>query len=455
MAQKWNLQDIRPTEPRRQRGSQLPTQNLVIDQRTSRTDVRQLEQMPTADLDLADRLTVTDGNKRKKKGVLLISCCAILLILLAGYFTVLVSNTTLTVQPLSSTPTVNAEFVAYPDRRVGELSYEVMTLRELGEKQVTATGEAEVETQATGNIEIIKTTTGTERLIKNTRFRTDDGKVFRIQESVVVPGAVKDASGSLVPGSIQAAVFADEPGEEHNLPKETRLTIPGFAENNLTELFNSMYAIVREPLSGGFSGTRFIIDESELQTAEQALQVDLRNKLLAKLPSEVPADFVVFPGSVTFTYTSLDPVEYGDNLVTIREEAVLQVPLFKRTDFSTYLAEKTIPSYESAPVRITNIDDITFSYTDVNTSNQVLANEPSITFSVLGKPQIVWEFEKERLQSELAGKSFTALAAVLTGHTGVKSAAVTSKPFWKRHFPEQASEIIIVETLDDSLIDSK
>ena len=59
----------------------------------------------------------------------------------------------------------------------------------------------------------------------------------RIQESVVVPGAVKDESGTLVAGSIQAKVFADDVGEAYNIPAGKTFDIPGFQENKLTDGF--------------------------------------------------------------------------------------------------------------------------------------------------------------------------------------------------------------------------
>src|SRR5690606_19432001 len=119
-------------------------------------------------------------------------------------------------------PNINSEFTAYPDKRTDSLSYEVMTIESTSESQVKASGQVEVKKEATGMIEIIKTTPGTERIIANTRFRSPDGKIFRIKEAVVVPGAVDN-----VPGTIQAEVVAAETGDSYNLPAGTRFDVPG------------------------------------------------------------------------------------------------------------------------------------------------------------------------------------------------------------------------------------
>ncbi|MEZ4195521.1 MAG: hypothetical protein R3B53_04000 [Candidatus Paceibacterota bacterium] len=447
MTQKWNLQDIRPAEPRRRRPSNFDEVNSVSNNHSNHTHTAS-ESVERGNYDDgADTIVIKNGNKESRFNIALISGVVALIVI--GIFAVsaLLSKTTLTVYPEFNEPTVNAEYTAYPDRRADALSYEIMTLSEEGERQVKATGQETVKTQAKGYIEIIKSTPGTERLIKNTRFRAPSGQIFRIQESVVVPGAVKDASGSLIPGTIRAEVFADEAGQEFNLPAGTKFDVPGFKESNLTELYNSIYAENREAFTGGFNGPKFIIDEDELATAKQTLQIELRDKLLKRIEAEKPADFAAFPGAVAITYNSQPTIQFGDNLVTIREQAVLQLPLFKNDDFAKFLALETIPTYEREEVRITNLSDLTFAYKDQNTSSINIADQTSLTFKILGKPQIVSSFDAVQLKKDLAGKPLTAISFVLTGHKGIKSAKISGKPFWKRSFPDDPEDITVIEVI--------
>ena len=443
MTQKWNLQDIRPAEPRRRQPMPQATAPAPQGQRyTSRLE-------DSNDGDDVSTIVIKDGNKESKKKYILLSVVVGVLIISVFSLSALLSKTTLTVYPEFREPTVNAEFTAYPDKREGMLSYEVITIDATGEKQVAASGEEYVESQAKGMLEIVKTTAGSERLIKNTRFRSPDGKVFRIQESVVVPGAIKDASGTLVPGTIQAEVFADAVGQEYNLAAGTRFDVPGFQESNLNELYAAIYATNRDPIEGGYKGQKFIINDNELGTARQELQLELRDKLLAQINTEKPAGFTTFPNSVAFTYEALPTVSYGENLVTIREQAVLQMPLFKQEDFANFLAKETISTYNREQVRILDVATLDFSYTDLNTNSSNLANQTALTFKIVGKPTIVSEFDAEKLQTDLAGKSKTSISTVLTAHPGIKSANVSSKPFWKRSFPEEPEDIVIVEVVGE------
>ncbi len=141
-------------------------------------------------------------------------------------------------------------------------------------------------------------------------------------------------------------------------------------------------------------------------------------------------------------------IQFGENLVTIREVATLQLPLFKSEDFATYIAEKTIPSYMQEMVRITNVTDLTFAYTDTNMSASNIANATALNFSILGKPQIVTTYNADTLKSDLAGKSLTAISVVLTGHPGIKKAEISGKPFWKRSFPEETGDIDVIEVIE-------
>ena len=437
MSQKWNLQDIRPAEPRKRKS---PPKGGTLN--TTAPAKRVVEDDPST-------IVIKNADKKSKFNFAVIfAVIGVLLIAIIG-FSALLSKTTLTVYPEFKEPNVNAEFISYPERREDSLSYEIMTIEETGEMQVKASGEEHVEEQAKGTIQIIKTTPGSERLIKNTRFRSPDGLVFKIQESVVVPGALKDGEGNMVPGTTQAEVFASETGQEYNLPSGTRFDIPGFKESNLDELYNAVYAENRTEFSGGFNGSKFIIDEEELSTAKQALQIELRDKLLERTNTEKPADFVTFNDAVALTYNSLPTVQYGDDLVTIREQAVLQLPLFVHADFAGFLAKETITTYSREPVRITNIEDLKFSYTDSETSAVNIADLTALNFSIIGKPVIVWEYDVDQLQKDLVGKPKTSITTVLTGHPGIASANVTGKPFWKRSFPEDPEDIEIIEVIGD------
>lgn len=440
MTQKWNLQDIRPVEPRKRKPHRA-TDTLNTKAQTSGYEPVDREDIPS--------VVIENGTNKAGNRFLISIFLFIAIVGGAVALSAFMGKTELTIYPKHRSPNVNAEFTAYPDKREGELSFEIMTLEATGESQVTASGQIDVTEQATGIIEIIKTTPGAERLIKNTRFRSPDGLVFRIQESVVVPGSITDQNGANVPGTIQAEVFADEAGEAYNLNAGTIFDIPGFKEGGFTELYNAITARNPQSFTGGFSGPQFKIDENELQTARQALQIELRNTLLARIANEKPADFIAFEKAVAFTYNELPAVQYGDNLVTIKEQAILQIPLFNANEFGSFIAEQTVTTYEGNPVRVADPNELTFSYSSATTSVSNIANEPSLSFNIAGKPQLIWEYDTANLTQDLAGLPKTAINNVISSYPGIDGAKVRITPFWKRTFPEQPDEILVIEELKE------
>lgn len=438
MNQKWNLQDIRPAEPRKRR--------TLSDQRLQASPVRPVaapsEEEYVAEREQIPSIRIENGTKRGQKRIVFASVLGVVLIAGALLLSALLGKTELTIHPKVNQPNISSEFTAYPDTRENALTYELMTLESTSESQVKASGQVEVKEKATGKLEIIKTTPGAERIIANTRFRSPDGKIFRIKDAIVVPGAVNN-----VPGTIQADVIADDVGDTYNLAANTRFDVPGFKEGGLEDLYKAIYAENRSPFTGGINGPQFKIDETELGTARQALQIKLRDELLKRVESEKPNGFVVFPGAVAITYNQLPAVEYGSDLVTIKEQAILQIPIFKQEQIGSFLAKEAVATYSGGEVRIQDPSVLTFSYTSATTSNSVIANEPSLTFKLTGKPLLVWEYDAKKLTKDLAGLPKTSINNAISAYPGIDGAKVSITPFWKRSFPENPDDIIVVEEI--------
>lgn len=443
MSQKWNLQDIRPAgQPKtKRRGARPGTSPRTATNQPSRPTMMSSS---SEEADSLPSITIEDGNKKHKSRFILSLVVFVVIVGSAVGLSALLGKTELTIYPEFRDPNVSAEFTAFPTPSANNLSYEIMTLEATSESQVQASGKIDIEEQATGVLEISKSTPGAERLIKNTRFRSPEGLIFRIQESVVVPGAV---GGN--PGTIQAEVFADEVGDAYNLPAGTTFDIPGFQEGGFTELYKAISATNPQPTTGGFAGPQFQIDDSELSTARQALQLELRDQLLEQIDSNRPAGTIAFKNAVAITYNQLPSVEYGQDLVTIREQAVLQIPLFRADEFGTFIAKETVATYDGGAVRVEDPTVLIFDYSSATTSNSVIANAESLTFRLTGKPRLIWEYDGDKLRTDLAGLPKTAIDNAITAYPGIEAARISVTPFWRQSFPEDPEEIILIEEVKD------
>ena len=435
MSQKWNLQDIKPVSGRKPRRE-------APDELTERPK----KEIPREEAEEAASIVVENGSE-KKKGRLRTTLLIFVLLLGAGFaVNLMLGGATLTVFPRYREPNVNATFVAHKEATADQLPYEIMTLEAEGERQVQASGEEQVTEQAEGTIMIYNNHQEAPiRLVTNTRFASPEGLIFRIKDPAVVPGYSMDENGERAPGVVTAEVFADEAGEDYNIAP-TRFTIPGFEGS---PEYDNVYAESSEAFSGGFDGRKFIIEDEELQMAQQALRTELRNSLLERIPNEQPAGVELFQGAVTFTYETLPAVAYGDDLATIKEKVYMRIPLFKEDDFARFIAEATVPGYEGGDVRITDTDVLDFDYTSATTSASDISAADQLEFELEGRPQIVWEYDADALRADLVTKNRTALSSVLSGYPAIERADATIRPFWKKTFPMEIEEIEIIERIEE------
>ncbi len=440
MEKKWSLQDIKPSTPAKKRTTSIEPRPTAPRE--------PLPETPKAEPRV--RTSSYQSSTKKRPSFVLTGVIAVGILLFGFGVSALMESATVTVFPRHREPTVNSVFEAKREAAASEISYEIMSLEAEGERQVSATGQENVSVQATGEITIAKSTTGSERLIKNTRFASPEGLVFHITESVEVPGATKDADGNLVPGTVKAKVFADKAGPEYNLSAGTKFQVPGYKEGGYTELYNAVTASNNSAFSGGYDGPKFTVNDDELKAATNSLHEELSNALLARVDTEKPAGFIYFEPAITITYEDLSPVDAGSGQVTIKEKAVLEIPIFKDTDFASFIAKAVIPGYEGEPVRIDNIDGLNFAYTSTTTEGAKLSSLDSFGFKLVGNTQIIWTFDEDKLKSDLLGASKTALNTVLGGYPAIERANAVVRPVWKRSFPDKLKNITVTESLEDN-----
>lgn len=438
MAQKWSLQDIKAATPRR------PVQKHSATERPHQ-DIARPQPKPTQtyveDPDLAS-IDVIDGNKEKKKRIFITTTIGVLILAIGLGISSLLGGAELHVQQKNKEVSVQATYTASKTPQPKQLTYELLTLKAQAAKQVQAKGKEQVSERAQGKIFVYNTkSTAPQRLIKNTRFESPEGYIYRITESIEIPGAVKKADGTFEPGTTVADVFADSTGEKYNIPP-SRFTVPGLKDS---DQYENVYAESQSQFTGGFEGEKYIIDETELDTAEQQLSLELRNTLLAELAEKKPAGFVIFDDAVTFTYEQLPATEFGDSLATVEMQAHLHTPLFKLESLSTFVALQSIPEYKNEPVLITNPEALVFSYSSSTVALSDISQMSEIEFMLKGDVNLVWQFNEDALKNDIIGKKKSDAATIFSQYPAISNAEARIRPFWETSFPDDPNEISIIK----------
>jgi hypothetical protein len=437
------LQDIVPPEKRSIRNIPLPSRrNPASAPQQSPASIPQSEpriERRVEDVHVPESYSYDEEPPRSrrysKKAIWLASAGAIVIVLFA--FSSLFSGATVRVQPKETS--VSAAGVVFEAQRgvgVG-IPYEIVTISQEEGVSVPAEGEEEVEEKASGRIVIYNAFDSSEqRLIKNTRFETEEGLIYRINESVVVPGSVT-SNGSTLPGSIEVTVYADEAGEEYNVGLKD-FTIPGFKSDSAR--YATIYARSKTDMTGGFVGTRKKVAEEDLEAARTALAESLRSKLQEELQGQVPENFVAYEDGLFFSFEPLPQSGGSGSSVVINERGTLGAVIFNKTVLASRLAEELAPDFEGSSATLKS-DEIPFAVQNRETFD---LNDPSsLTFTIDGNVSLVSQFDKDTLAADLVGKSRKDIPTILVNYPSIAKMDAMIRPFWKKSFPSDPADINI------------
>lgn len=340
----------------------------------------------------------------------------------------------ITVTPKTVSAEVRHSFTA---RKDGPLSYSVVTAVKTAEQSVPADAEKKVSEKAHGTIVIFNTySPKPQRLIKNTRFENPQGLIFRIDRSLVVPGtSVKN--GKTVPGSSEATVYADSPGEEYNIPPSD-WSIPGF--KNDPARFRGFYARSRSAMSGGVEGMVKVPSADTEARARAALRAELEAELRTELAGKVPEGFVLFDGALAIASESLSLASGSGKTALVREKAVGTAYLLKKDELSKAIAGKVLDSYNGLPVVIPELPRL-----QLTMDERPSGDKEEVRFALSGSATLVWAFDENAFRESLRGKPKAELASVLSAFPTIEKVDVVIRPFWSRSFPDTSDKLTITQ----------
>ncbi len=371
-----------------------------------------------------------------KYGTWIIS--VVLLVVAVIILSLIFSYSKIIVNPKQKEVTVDGQFTALREPEIGELSYEIMQIEKTVSKVVSATDKEQIEKKSSGKILIFNNfSSKKQRLVTNTRFETPEGLIYRINESVSIPGQKKNSDGSITPGSVEVTVYGDEPGEKYNIPLKD-FTIPGFKGS---PQYSKFYARSKTPMTGGFAGERLKVEDGLFSKTKQSLEKKLREEMLNQVYTDIPSDFYFFEGGTFFNFPEPQIFDDGDNKARIESSGIVYAVIFKRKDFAQYIAQETISDYEGLPVYILSTKDLTLKKPTGEISQPW--EEDSFTFSLKGTASIVWTFDESRLKEDLRNRPKSAVNTILKGYPAIYKAHASINPFWRQSFGNDPEKILV------------
>ncbi|MDD3190319.1 MAG: hypothetical protein PHI66_01350 [Candidatus Pacebacteria bacterium] len=314
------------------------------------------------------------------------------------------------------------------------------------EKQIfIAESKKQVSEKATGEIIIYnECSTGSQTLVASTRFMaTDSGKIFQIEEGVVIPGFSKPEDET-IPGEIRVSVVAEGVGESYNIGASS-FTIPKLQELGSWK-YSCLYAKSQGEMSGGMDKEVTYVAESDYKKAADSLanlaKADIEKRLLERgdgtiiFNDENSEDIVSSSSSVEVGGMA----EEFEVTTTVKRE----VYSVDKAVLETVLSGKIKESANSDSAEAVS-DSLVYEIGDVFEKN----GDYFVKISIL--QDFVFNISEDKLRKDVAGKNEQELGEYFGNMSGVKSVDINLWPFWVKEVPESPDKINITVDINDSI----
>ncbi|MCR4260774.1 MAG: hypothetical protein NUV96_00300 [Candidatus Colwellbacteria bacterium] len=304
------------------------------------------------------------------------------------------------------------------------------------EKNITdkyvANGTDSVGRKAKGSITIYNNFgTESQSLVAKTRFVTPDGKIYRLDKEVVVPGATKEGS-KLIASSVEATITADQPGEEYNIGPVSKWRIPGFQGS---PKYNGFYGESKGSMTGGSFGETKVPTDDDIKNAKADLQARLKTALETEFFVGLPSNTKILEGSyeMEIVREQVNDVVGKDGKFSLTLYGQIKLIGFDEAELVETLRKK----FEGDDGLTLQIHDYTIDYGEVSIDLETEELSSAVKFeSNWTRPFDTAEFAKK-----IVGMKEVELKTEMLSTPGVRSGEVKMWPFWVNRVPKDLNRI--------------
>ena len=430
--------------PARTRGKRKTSVGATISKRMpSRDDLlRNLLKRPSHEKKEERPRVSSYRNTKKKRPLILVAGGAILIggLALALFFALPSVRVTLTPQTFDAEESIHATIsanVAAPNIAQRILPGQIIENSEEQSQSFSATGRENIEEHATGTIRVFNEfSSAPQTLVATTRFISQDGYLFRTQNTVVIPGA-KIEGGKIVASSTLVDVIAAEPGEAHNISSAT-FSIPGFRG---TEKFAAFFGKSEGSMTGGFQGVANVVTEEDIENARRLLADAVTGRAADKLRANIPPEYFLAPGALEEDDVVLrvdkEPLSRADTF-EVRAEVRARAVIVRTQDVEAvidYYFNNVFTAQEGT--RMLEERAITYAFGERNYEDGLFA------IDLLVRQRMGAMVDTEDLARLLAGTREGEARRLLSQYPGLEKAHIRFWPFWVNMVPENEEKITV------------
>jgi DNA-directed RNA polymerase subunit H (RpoH/RPB5) len=390
--------------------------------------------------DFFDKQTPKNG----KRALWLVAFVAILFLFFA--FASLFAKASVTIVPKIENIFLNEKFSAFKDSNTESvLPFAFVSLSGEETKTIASNGEADFLEKAKGKVILYNNfSTTPQKLLIDTRLEGTNGKIYKTEKEVIIPGMTKKGTTSAttedVPGSIEVGIYAAEPGPEYN---SSPIDFKVFGFKN-TAKYTKIFGRSNGDIAGGLKGKFSAISPEDKIKTEADLNILLEQKLIKKIVDQLPEGYILLKNATVIrTLDGELDLSSQESEIPMTVRGTMYGFLFEEKKLTKKIVEAVIDKYDGSEVFIPNIKDLNFTLSD-SPDMTSFTNIKDIDFSLSGEPKIVWEINKKEITDTLLGQSKKDFQKLMSKFTNIESASLVLRPIWRTMIPEQSKDIHII-----------
>lgn len=288
-----------------------------------------------------------------------------------------------------------------------------------GSGEFTILSTKTVQSVIVGRIKIVNNNNRSQTLVKTTQLQADNGVIVRTNEGIVLPAS----------GSVMVDVFAKDPNLFVNI-EPGDLTIIKLNPS----LQDKIYGVAEDVLTDGPREVK-ILAESDINRAKQELGEVLLGELNAEGKVAKGDNFVL---SVKSYSTN---IAIGEEANTFILEVEIELKILKvDEDQLANLIIRKVGNIDLSGLEIGKVDigDIEYLIIDDNLAGSALVKVNYSLSASINEGNALLD------RSNLVGRDFEEVKALLESQDLINSVEILSSPSWMNSLPKQESKIKII-----------
>jgi hypothetical protein len=380
---------------------------------------------------------------RKAMWIIAVVVCLVAVFLLSSLF----STAEIRVYPNSNSVELDDTLKISKDSENSSIPFEIVQVEKTVSKKVDPDSEQQSSIKAVGKAFIFNEySTSKQRLIVNTRLETSDGLIYKIKQSVDVPG-FKMEGDKKIPGKIEVEIIADEAGEKYNMKVSDLkgdFTIPGLKDSK--SKYEGFYGRLSSDIKGGYIGLVKTVSDEKKETYKNELRSTLSTELIKEFSANVPKGYVYFENVKYIEYdNSVSGIVSMEN--ELSEKATLRVFVFDEKKLASYIAVNKIEGYESGEVYPIFTNDVVVQ---LKAKTEKPWEEESLSLDIQGQVKIIKKVDEDRLKKFVVGMRKSTVGVLISSEFSdeIEKISINLRPQWNLSLPKKAENIKVRVVLE-------